>query len=131
MAPPRWRPTLEDYIDLAAFLLAASPEAVRRLPRMGSAESAINAPFASFEGQEPYPELHDQAAVLIAHLVQNHPLPDGNKRSAFLLTARFLDANGLTWAEQDTERDASMVERIAARDAQHEEIVGWLRARTK
>jgi death on curing protein len=127
VAAPRWRPTLDDYVDLAAFLLAASPDAVRRLPRMGSAESAIN---ASFAGEEAYPDLLDQAAILIAHLVQNHPLPDGNKRSAFLLTARFLHANGRVWAEQDTERDASMVERIAARDASHGEIVAWLTART-
>jgi hypothetical protein len=86
--PPRWRPTLEDYVDVAAFLLSAPPEAVRSLPRLRSAESAIHAPFASFGGEEAYPELLDQAAVLIAHLAQNHPLPDGNKRAAFLLTAR-------------------------------------------
>src|SRR5215218_7840133 len=78
---PLWRPTLEDYIDLASFLLAATPEAIRSLPRIGSAESAIHAPFASFGGQDAYPELLDQAAVLIAHLAQNHPLPDGNKRA--------------------------------------------------
>ena len=49
MPPPRWRPTLEDYVDVAAFLLTAPPEAVRNLPRMGSAESAIHAPFASVD----------------------------------------------------------------------------------
>jgi death-on-curing protein len=128
--PPRWRPTLEDYIDIAAFLLTAPPEAVRGLPRMRSGESAIHAPFASFGGQEAYPELLDQAAVLIAHLAQNHPLPDGNKRAAFLLTARFLHANGRIWGEQDTDLDASMVELIAASDAAHDEIVAWIRART-
>ncbi len=130
MPPPLWRPTLEDYIDVAGFLLAATPEAIRSLPRMGSAESAIHAPFASFGGEEAYPELLDQAAVLIAHLAQNHPLPDGNKRAAFLLTARFLDANGRTWALQDTELDASMIERIAASNADHDEIVAWIAART-
>jgi death-on-curing protein len=130
MSLPLWRPTLEDYIDIAAFLLAATPEAIRRLPRIGSAESAIHAPFASLGGQDAYPELLDQAAVLIAHLAQNHPLPDGNKRAAFLLTARFLDANGRTWAVQDTDLDASMVEGIAASDVGHDEIVAWIGART-
>jgi death-on-curing protein len=130
VTPPRWRPTLEDYIDVASFLLSAQPAAVRSLPRLGSAESAIHAPFASFGDEEAYPELLDQAAVLIAHLAQNHPLPDGNKRAAFLLTARFLHANGRTWGEQDTEIDASMVERIAASHAPHDEIVAWIRARS-
>jgi death-on-curing protein len=128
--PPRWRPTLEDYIDIAGFLLDATAEAIRSLPRLKSAESAIHVPFASFGGEEAYPELLDQAAVLLAHLAQNHPLPDGNKRAAFLLAARFLDANGRTWAEQDTEVDASMVERIAAGEAAHDEIVAWIDART-
>jgi prophage maintenance system killer protein len=71
-----------------------------------------------------------KAATLIAHLAQNHPLPDGNKRAAFLQTARFLHANGHTWGGQDTNLDASMVERIAASDAAHDEIVAWIRART-
>jgi len=125
-----WRPTLEDYVDLAGFVLGAAPEAVRNLPRIGLAESAIHAPFASFGGEHAYPDLADQAAVLVAHLAQNYPLPDGNKRAAFLLTARFLDANGRAWADQDVDVDASMVERIAAGDAPHDEIVAWIRART-
>jgi death-on-curing protein len=53
--PPVWQPTLEDYLDVAGFLLAATPEAIRSLPRIGSAESAIHAPFASFGGPDAYP----------------------------------------------------------------------------
>jgi prophage maintenance system killer protein len=105
---------------------SCSPRRQRRFAAclaFGSAESAIHARFASFGGQDAYPDLLDQAAVLIAHLAQNHPLPDGNKRAAFLLTARFLDANSRAWDEQDTELDASMVERIAASEAAHDEIV--------
>jgi death-on-curing protein len=88
----RWVPTLEDYLDMAAVVLGSDVERLRRLPRLDLAESAIHAPFASFGGEPAYPELVDQAAVLIAHLAQNHPLPDGNKRAAFLLAARFLHA---------------------------------------
>ena len=56
------------------------------------AESALPAPFASFGHVEAHPTLPEQAAVLLAHLANNHPLPDANKRAAFLLTAGFLDA---------------------------------------
>lgn len=45
--------------------------------------------------------------------------------------ARFLDANGLVWGDQDVELDAGMVERVAAGDATREEVVGWIRARTR
>ena len=55
--------------------------------------------------------------MLLEHLVKNHPLPDANKRAAFLLTARFLDANGLEWGAHYVETDASLIERVAARQA--------------
>jgi death-on-curing protein len=130
LVSPRWQPSLDDYIDLAAYLLDADRAAVAALPRMGLAESAVHAPFASFGGVEAYPELIEQAAVLLEHLAQNHPLPDANKRAAFLLMARFLDANGLTWGGQDVELDADMVERVAAGEAEHDDVVGWIRTRT-
>ena len=69
--------------------------------------------------------------MLLQHLVRNHPLPDANKRAAFLLTARFLDANGLEWKAQDVETDASMIERVAGGQATHEEVVAWIRDRTR
>jgi death-on-curing protein len=126
----RWTPTLDDYLELAAFLLDTSSDRLRGLPRIGLAESAVNAPFASFGGESAYPELLDQAAVLITHLAQNHPLPDGNKRAAFLLTARFLETNGRAWKSEDVAVDASMVEDIAASKVTREDVVTWIRSRT-
>jgi death on curing protein len=128
---PRWEPSLEDYIDIAAFLLGANRAAVAALPRLGLAESALHAPFASFGGVEAYPTLIEQAAVLLEHLAQNHPLPDANKRAAFLLTARFLDTNGLAWGSPDVDTDAALVERVADGTASHDEVVEWIRARTR
>ena len=88
---PRWQPSLDDYIDMAAYLLGVDRAAIIRLPRLALAESALHAPFASFGRVEAYPTLVEQAAVLLVHLARNHPLPDANKRAAFLLMARFLD----------------------------------------
>lgn len=73
----RWTPTLDDFVDVAGVVLDSPEEAIRRLPRLPLAESAIAAPFASFGGVDAYPTLTEQAAVLITHLAQNHPLPDG------------------------------------------------------
>lgn len=129
-------PSLDDFVDVAAFVLDAPPEAIRRLPRLGLAESALAAPFAAFGGTEAHATLIDQAAAPVRYLVQNHPLPDGNKRVGFLLTARFLDANGMTWAASDVDLDATMAEHIAAgavdHDAvvDHEAVAAWLRQRT-
>jgi death-on-curing protein len=127
---PRWQPSLDDYVDVAAYLLGTDRAAITRLPRLALAESALHTPFASFGGVDAYPTLVEQAAVLLQHLVGNHPLPDGNKRAAFLLTARFLDANGLPWGPPDVETDAGLVERAAAGEATLDEIIGWIRKRT-
>src|SRR3954447_14890633 len=127
---PRWQPSLDDYIDMAAYLLGTDRAAISKLPRLALAESALHAPFASFGGIEAYPTLVEQAAVLLQHLATNHPLPDANKRAAFLLTARFLDANGLRWRPPDVETDAGLVERVAAGEATHEDVVHWIRERT-
>lgn len=128
---PRWEPSLEDYIDVAAYLLGADRAAIAKLPRLALADSALHAPFASFGGEEAHPTLIEQAAVLLEHLAKNHPLPDANKRAAFLLTARFLDANDLVWGPADAKTDASLVERVAAGDASRQEVVDWIRARTR
>jgi death-on-curing protein len=74
--PARWQPSIEDYIDIAAYLLGADRAAIAGLPRITVAESALHAPFASFGGVEAYPTLVEQAAVLLQHLAKNHPLPD-------------------------------------------------------
>ncbi len=123
--PERWIPSLEDYIDVAAFLLGADRTAVQALPRLTLAESALHAPFASFGGVEAYPTLIEQAAVLIEHLARNHPLPDANKRAAFLLTARFLDANGLPGhAQRGHRRDDGRTHRCRQRRARRRPRVG-------
>ena len=67
--------------------------------------------------------------MLHQHLAKNHPLPDANKRAAFLLTARFLDANGMGWGPPDMEADGGMVERVAASEATYEDVVAWIRER--
>lgn len=128
--PKRWTPTLDDFVDLASIVLGASEEAIRRLPRLPLAESAITAPFASFGGSDAYPGLIEQAAVLITHLAQNHPLPDGNKRVSFLLMVRFLGANGVDWREPDVDDDAGTVERIAASAVDRVQVIAWIERRT-
>jgi death on curing protein len=129
--PPRWQRSLDDYIDIAAYLLGGDRAAIAALPRIALAESALHAPFASFGGIDAYPTLVEQAAVLLQHLAKNHPLPDANKRAAFLLTARFLDANGRQWGVPDVDADAGLVERVAAGEASHEEVMAWISKRIR
>ena len=58
-----------------------------------------------------------KAAVLCSRLLRNHPLPDGNKRVAYLCMIELIRRNGREWrpARTGAER-AEMVERLAARE---------------
>lgn len=55
-------------------------------------------------GTAAYEDLHEQAAALLHAVATNHPLVDGNKRTAWLAAATFLGVNGvdLTACDQDT-----------------------------
>lgn len=124
-----WRPTLADFVETAAVILDTSPEVVERLPGLTRAESALEAPFAEFGGEQPYTGLINRAAVLIERIARNHPLPDGNKRTALALTILFLERNGERWGEPNHDRDVGMVERIAAGEAGGKEVRNWIAER--
>lgn len=121
---------LGDYCEIAAELLGTSAGQIARLPRIALADSALAAPRAGFGDQDAYPDLIEKAAVLVEHLARNHPLPDGNKRAAFLSAWLFLEVNGRPFAGEDVDTDVPMVEKIAAGEATPNEIVGWLEDRT-
>ena len=121
---------LGDYCEIAAELLGASAEQIARLPRIALANSALAAPRASFGDQDAYPNLIEKAAVLVEHLARNHPLPDGNKRAAFLAVWLFMEQNGRPFVGEAPDTDVPMVEKIAAGEATPNEIIGWLEKRT-
>lgn len=63
-----------------------------RAGRLELAESALHAPAATFGGVEFYLDLARKAAVLASRLINNHPLPDGNKRVGYLCALEFAAA---------------------------------------
>lgn len=77
-----------------------------------------------------YPTFELKAAVLLERLARNHPLPDGSKRAAFVITVLFCEQNGRPWAAPDVDIDAAMVERVAAGEVELEELAAWVTSRT-
>ncbi len=61
---------------------------------LGLLQSALGRPQASFGGEDLYPTIFDKASALFHSLIFNHPFVDGNKRTSFTATARFLSLNG-------------------------------------
>jgi death-on-curing protein len=122
-------PEFGDFCDIAAEILGTTPEHISRLPNVGLAQSALAAPRAGFGDTDLYPTLLEKAAILLERLARNHPLPDGNKRTAFLTTARFLEVNDSPLHGTLPDVDVPMVERIAAGEVKQEEILAWLSER--
>ena len=61
----------------------------------GLLESALAAPFQTFDGEQAYPSLQAKAARLGFGLVSNHPFVDGNKRTGAHVMLVFLALNGV------------------------------------
>ena len=99
---------LVDYVAIAAEITGLDVETVMRVASLDLADSALHAPAAGFGETEFYPGFVEKAAVLVVHLAKNHPLPDGNKRVAWVALRLFVELNGWTWkpvpAIDDAER---------------------------
>lgn len=56
--------------------------------------SALERPKATYAGQDLYPNIFIKAAALLQSICLNHPFTDGNKRTAWAVTHKFLWDNG-------------------------------------
>ncbi len=97
---------------------------------IGSLESAINRPFATFENQDLYPTPSDKAAAILESILINHPFVDGNKRTAYLLMRLILIENGFDIIENQEEK-YKMVISASNGDIRFEEIKNWIQTRIK
>jgi len=118
---------LADYLIIAEAVLGIAAETIASWPGIGPAESALQAPAAGFGGVEFYPDLIDKAAVLCVRLARNHPLPDGNKRVAYLAMVEFLARNEIHWTPPSVEETVSTIEGVAAGKITEKDLADWLR----
>lgn len=119
---------LADYLLIAEAVLGMPAEEIAHWPGIGLAESALHAPAARFGGVELYPDVLDKAAVLCARLARNHPLPDGNKRVAYLAVLEFLARNDVDWVPPSVDETVATIERVAAGTISERELADWLQA---
>ncbi len=82
------------YLELEQALAVVAEEGIGPVLDAGMLDSALARPQASAFGEDAYPTLDLKAAALLHSLAKNHPLVDGNKRLAWLLTETFVMING-------------------------------------
>lgn len=56
--------------------------------------SAVERPRATFGGKDLYPTIFLKAAALLHSICLNHPFTDGNKRTSWACTHKFMWDNG-------------------------------------
>lgn len=119
---------LLDYVAIAAEVTGLDLDGVLRVAKLDLADSALHAPAAGFGETEFYPDFVDKAAVLVVRLAKNHPLPDGNKRTAWVALRVFVELNGWTWNPAPTVDEAERaVLAIAAGQWNQDQMAAWLR----
>jgi death on curing protein len=124
------------YLDLADYLLIAETvtgleaEVLAEMPRVVNlASSALSVPSSGWQDQDAYPELTQKAALLAARLAKNHPLPDGNKRAAWLSMVEFIERNGHRLDQPEPAEAVDVMLRLASSELPEADFVEWLRPR--
>ena len=91
----------------------------------GMLESALNAPFQTFGGEDVYPSLQQKAARLCYGLVKNHPFVDGNKRIGAHAMLVFLALNGVELNHSQAEL-SSIILQLATGEIEAEDLLRWI-----
>ncbi len=106
-------------------MVTASTGGSQRVRSLGALESALNSPLATFDGTDLYPDIVEKVAMLLNSITNNHPFIDGNKRTAFVVTATILEDNG--YKTQFTQEEVvSFMLQIAQGKVNQTEIKQWL-----
>lgn len=88
--------------------------------------SALAAPLPVF-GEEVYIGLFDKAAALFIAINNDHPLSDGNKRLAWIVTKAFLALNGHHLAAGSASEGDAFVRSAADHRVERTVIVNWIK----
>jgi len=89
-------------------------------------ESALAQPRMTFEGDDLYPTVVEEAAALAFSLIKNHPFVDGNKRVGHAAMELFLLINGFE-IRASTDEQEHLILHVASGEADRDELVDWLR----
>lgn len=87
--------------------------------------SALARPEMTIYGQDAYPTLWEKAAALFESIIRNHPMFDGNKRTAWISVNIFLQLNGYK-LRADTESAFKFVLGVANKELELKGAAKWL-----
>ncbi len=92
--------------------------------------SAIERPRARYEGKELYPDIFHKAGAYFDSFAKHHVFVDGNKRTAFAATVRFLFVNGYEFTAGNKQVEIFTL-RVVTRKPGVPVIAAWLRRNSR
>jgi death-on-curing protein len=92
---------------------------------VGLLDSALNAPFQTFDLQPLYPSVQQKAARLCHSIINDHPFIDGNKRIGIHAMLVFLLMNGvdLIYTQQEL---VELGLGLASGRFEYEDVLRWI-----
>ena len=97
----------------------------------GLLDSALEAPFQTFGGQDLYPGVMDKIVRFGYGLIGNHPFHDGNKRIGALALLTLLELNGYLINTTDKELSDVIYAVASGSDGKsYEDLLSWVNAHT-
>ena len=91
----------------------------------GLLDSALKAPFQTYDGQELYPTVVRKIVRLGYGLITNHPFVDGNKRIGALALLTLLELNGYSIEATDQEL-TDIIMGVAAGQRSEDDLNEWV-----
>lgn len=115
----------KDQVKLLHSQLIEQTGGIDGIRDEGLLDSALNAPFQSFEGIEQFPSIQQKAARLGFGLVKNHAFIDGNKRIGAHTMLVFLALNKieLSYTQDDL---SDTILKIASGEYEFQDLLVWI-----
>jgi len=96
----------------------------------GMLDSALQAPFQTFGGEELFPDDKEKIIRLAYGLIKNHSFRDGNKRIGALVLLVMLKLNGYR-VNATNEEFTDIIMGIAASEKDDEDLKEWVEAHSE
>lgn len=116
---------LDDLLEFHADLKESDIPVEDGVRDLSLLESAVNAPFQTFGGQDLFPSIYEKAARLLYGIANNHAFVDGNKRTAVHAMEVFLIMNRIS-LDYTIDEMEDMVIGIADDTRTYEDAVQWI-----
>lgn len=91
----------------------------------GMLDSALQAPFQTFGGEELIPDTKEKIVKLAFGLIKNHAFRDGNKRIGALVLLTLLELNGYKVKATNAEF-ADIIMGVAASEKDEKDLLEWV-----